>query len=210
MPPDLSHAHQHLARSDRHMATLIERFGPCQLGRKKRDPFHVLATSIIGQQLSSKAADTIQKRVEAAAGCTSGTLKPEHLLALDHDALRACGLSNAKARWLRAISEQTHSGELNFSRLRRMDDETAIRSLDALPGVGRWTAEMFLIFALNRLDIFSMGDVGLRNALQRLYNQGEKLDDAPTLALTARWAPYRSVASWYLWRLTDGDVQTWV
>ncbi|MFP5358428.1 MAG: DNA-3-methyladenine glycosylase family protein [Gammaproteobacteria bacterium] len=210
MPPDLTHAHQHLARSDRHMAALIERFGPCQLGRRKRDPFHVLATSIIGQQLSSKAADTIQKRVEAAAGCTSGTLRPEHLLGLEPDALRACGLSNAKSRWLRAISQDAQDGTLDFRKLRRMDDETAIRTLDALPGVGRWTAEMFLIFALNRLDIFSMGDVGLRNALQRLYNKGKTLDDAPTLALTARWAPYRSVASWYLWRLTDGDVQTWV
>jgi DNA-3-methyladenine glycosylase II len=89
--------------------------------------------------------------------------------------------------------------------LRKLDDETALEILDALPGIGRWTAEMFLIFAMDRLDIFSMGDVGLRNGLNRLHNRGEKLDDAATLVLTARWAPYRSVASWYLWRVTDGD-----
>ena len=85
------------------------------------------------------------------------------------------------------------------------DDEGAIAALDALPGIGRWTAEMFLIFALDRLDIFSLGDVGLRNGLDRLCNGGAKLDDAATRARVAPWAPYRSVGSWYLWRLSDGD-----
>jgi DNA-3-methyladenine glycosylase II len=85
-----------------------------------------------------------------------------------------------------------------------MDDEAAIAALDALPGIGRWTAEMMLIFALDRLDVFSLGDAGLRRAINQLYNDGDPLDDDDTLALTESWAPYRSVACWYLWRAIDG------
>lgn len=196
-------AEQHLCRVDKTLARLIRQHQPCTLNTIKRDPFHVLCSSIISQQLSIKAADTIQGRLMQALGARKW-LKPAHVIATDHDALRACGLSNAKARWLRSISEQVISGEFSFAQLRRMDDEAAITALDALPGIGRWTAEMYLIFALARLDIFAMDDVGLRRAVDQLYGSGTRLDDAATLAITQKWAPYRSVASWYLWRLTDG------
>ena len=86
-------------------------------------------------------------------------------------------------------------------------EQAALEALDALPGIGRWTAEMVLMFALHRLDIFSMGDVGLRRSINRLYNNGDALDEEQTLAITDRWAPYRSVACWYLWRMIDGDIQ---
>lgn len=197
-----------LAQADPVMAQLLRAHGPCTLGRRKRDPFHVLAASIIGQQLSSKAADSIQARVEARVAADKH-LKPEHFLQISAEELRACGLSNAKTRWLRSLAEAAIRGTLDFARLRKMDDTAALKALDDLPGIGPWTAEMFLIFALDRLDIFSMGDVGLRNAVNRLYNKGRPLNDARTLKLTRQWAPFRSIASWYLWRLTDGDIQTW-
>jgi DNA-3-methyladenine glycosylase II len=207
-PEILREAEAQLRRKDRRLARLIDAHGPCTLGAKRRDPFHVLCSSIISQQLSAKAADTIQARVAITLGA-GRKFVPTHFLDAEHDQLRACGLSNAKAKWLRALAEATHGGSLSFTKLKKMDDEAAIAALDALPGIGRWTAEMFLIFAMDRLDIFSMGDVGLRNSLNRIHNSGAKLDDEATLALTANWAPYRSVGSWYLWRLTDGDVEAW-
>jgi DNA-3-methyladenine glycosylase II len=201
-------AENHLRRQDQRLARLIDEVGPCQLGRKRRDPFHVLCTSIISQQLSTKAADTIQARVATALLC-GARFMPAHFIAAEVDLLRAAGLSNAKSRWLIAIAQQVHSGEFSFAKLKKMDDEAAIEALDALPGIGRWTAEMYLIFALDRLDLFAMDDAGLRRSVNKIYNRGEKLDDAATLAITARWAPYRSVASWYLWRLIDGDSPSW-
>ncbi len=205
-PEILREAEAFLSRRDTALARIIAAHGPCTIGQKRRDPFHVLCTSIISQQLSIKAADTIEARVNTAVRAGK-RFRPEHFLGTEHEHLRACGLSNAKAKWLRALAEAVEDGRLSFARLRKLDDEAAIDALDALPGVGRWTAEMFLIFALDRLDIFSMGDVGLRNGLNRLHNNGAKLDDDATRALTARWSPYRSVAGWYLWRLTDSDLK---
>ena len=201
-------AEKHLSRRCAVMRKLIRSHGPSTLGERKRDPFHVLASSIIGQQLSAKAADTIQARVHTLTGVRS-RLSPVRLLSVTPEQLRACGLSNAKVKWLRAASEKVQSGELNFRQLAKADDDTALKTLDDLPGVGRWTAEMFLIFAMDRLDIFSMGDVGLRTGVNRLFNGGEKLDEPATLEIVARWAPYRSVASWHLWKLTDSDLNAW-
>ncbi len=204
---DVAAAEKFLARRDPVMKKLIAAYKPCTLIGAQRDPFHVLCTSIISQQLSVKAADTIQNRVAAKVGARKN-LKPLHIIDSDHDDLRACGLSHAKARWLRTLAEQVHERTFSFTRLKRMDDAAAIEALDALPGIGRWTAEMYLIFALHRLDIFSMGDVGLRRSINQLYNGGEALDEEETLLITDRWAPYRSVASWYLWRVIDGDIQS--
>jgi DNA-3-methyladenine glycosylase II len=198
-------AEKHLTRQCPVMRRLIRAHGPCTLGARRRDPFHVLASSIIGQQLSSKAADTIQGRVHALVGARSRLL-PAQVLGARPEDLRACGLSNAKVKWLIEVARRVESGELSFRRIARMDDASALIELDALPGVGLWTAEMFLIFALDRLDVFSLGDVGLRNGVNRLYNNGAKLDERATLEVVERWMPYRSVASWYLWRVTDGDL----
>jgi DNA-3-methyladenine glycosylase II len=203
---DVATAEKFLARRDPVMKRLIAAHKPCTLIGTKRDPFHVLCTSIISQQLSVKAADTIQSRVSTQVGARKN-LKPLHIINAVHDDLRACGLSHAKARWLRTISEKVNDGTFSFTKLKRMDDATAIEALDALPGIGRWTAEMYLIFALHRLDIFAMDDAGLRRSINKLYNDGTPLDDEETLSITDRWAPYRSVASWYLWRMIDGDIQ---
>lgn len=201
-------AERHLSRRCKHMKSLIRTHGPSTLGARRRDPFHVLTSSIIGQQLSSKAADTIQARVHALVGAKA-RLTPAQLLSVTPEQLRSCGLSNAKAKWLRAASEKVLAGELDFKQLAGADDATALKTLDDLPGVGLWTAQMFMIFALDRLDIFSMGDVGLRNGVNRLFNQGARLDEPATLEIVQRWAPYRSLASWYLWSVTDSDLNAW-
>ena len=201
-------AEQHLARADPMMARLIARHGPCGLGSRRRNPFHTLCTSIISQQLSSKAADTIQARVQTLLKANP-YFKPAHFLGAKHEALRGCGLSNAKARWMVEIARRIDAGEFSFRKLVKLDDEAAIELLDALPGIGRWSAEMYLIFALDRLDLFAMDDVGLRRGVNRLYGGGRKLSDRRTLAIARTWAPYRSVASWYLWRLGNEEPANW-
>jgi DNA-3-methyladenine glycosylase II len=204
----LREAERQLAAADPLMAQLIGRHGPCTLGGRRRDPFHTLCTSIISQQLSVKAADTIQKRVHALLGARPH-LKPAHFIGAKHADLRGCGLSNAKARWMVEIARRTQAKEFSFRKLVKLDDEAAIGMLDALPGIGRWSAEMYIMFALDRLDVFAMDDVGLRNGVNRLYNKGRKLSDKRTLAIAKKWAPYRSVASWYLWRLGDEEPGNW-
>jgi DNA-3-methyladenine glycosylase II len=206
-PEILRTAEAHLRRRDKKLARVIDAHGPCTIGGKRIDPFHVLCSSIISQQLSSRAADTIQARVALAAKAGK-RFRPLHFMGLSPEALRACGLSNAKAKWLKAVAEVHHADAAYFRKLGKLDDEAAIETLDALPGIGRWTAEMFLIFAMDRLDIFSLGDAGLRRGLNLIHNRGEKLDDEASLAITARWAPYRSIGSWYLWRMADTKAVT--
>ena len=201
-------AEKFLRSADPVLAPLIDRHGPCNLGVTRRAPFHTLCTSIVSQQLSSKAADTIQQRVHKLLGAKPH-LRPAHFENAKHAELRACGLSNAKARWMVEIARRTREGEFSFRKLVKLDDEAAIERLDALPGIGRWSAEMYLIFALDRLDIFAMDDVGLRRGVNRLYGNGRKLSDRRTLAITKPWAPYRSIASWYLWRLGNEEPENW-
>jgi DNA-3-methyladenine glycosylase II len=201
-------AERHLSAADPLLAQLIARHGPCTLGARRRNPFHTLCTSIISQQLSSKAADTIQARVQQRLKANPH-FKPAHFLGAKHADLRGCGLSNAKARWMVEIARRTDAGEFSFRKLVKLDDEAAIEMLDALPGIGRWSAEMYLIFALDRLDIFAMDDVGLRRGVNRLYGKGRALSDRRTLQIVKPWAPYRSVASWYLWRLGNEEPANW-
>ena len=199
---DIAIAEKHLAATDPKMARLIKAHGPCTLVAKKTDPFHVLCMSIISQQLSGKAADTIASRVKLKAGAKKN-FKPEHLLKLSQEELRACGLSNAKAKWLKALAAAVDSGTFSFAALRRMEHTAAVQALDDLPGVGQWTAEMFVMFALHHPDMFSLGDAGLRRAVNQLYGSGRALSDKRTLAIAQPWAPYRTVACWYLWRHAD-------
>lgn len=208
LAPVLRVAERQLSAADPILAALIARHGPCQLGARRRDAFHTLCTSIISQQLSAKAADTIQGRVQTLLRANPH-LRPAHFASVPHEALRACGLSNAKARWMVEIARRVRAKEFSFRRLARLDDEAAIEALDALPGIGRWSAEMYLIFALDRLDIFAMDDVGLRRGVNRLYGKGRPLSDRRTLQITRAWAPWRSVASWYLWRLGNEEPANW-
>lgn len=208
-------AEAHLAASDPVMARLIAHFGPTTLGAKHRDPFHVLCASIIGQQLSAKAADTIQQRVATLLGAPMHQFEHSHFSAATQESLRACGLSNAKAKWLLELAARRSDGRFDAATLATLDNAALTVELDALPGIGLWTAEMMLIFAFDRLDVFSMGDVGLRNAIDKLYagkgrdGKPKKLDEKKTLKIVKPWAPYRSVACWYLWRGIDGDIGNW-
>ncbi len=208
-------AEAHLAAADPVMAKLISHFGPSTLGRKRRDPFHVLCASIIGQQLSAKAADTIQKRVATLIGAPMDCFEHTHFGSATQQSLRACGLSNAKGKWLLELASRRSDGRFDATALARLDDAALCIELDALPGIGLWTAEMMLIFAFDRLDVFSLGDVGLRNAINKLYapkgrdGKPKKLDDKKTLKITKPWSPYRSIACWYLWRGIDGDIGNW-
>ena len=208
-------AEAHLSATDPVMARLITHFGPCTLGRKRRDPFHVLCASIIGQQLSAKAADTIQKRVATLLGAPMDHFEHSHFAVASQESLRGCGLSNAKAKWLLELAARRGDGRFDAAALARLDNDALCAELDALPGIGLWTAEMMLIFAFDRLDVFSLGDVGLRNAINKLYagkgrdGKPKKLDDKKTLKITQPWSPYRSIACWYLWRGIDGDIGNW-
>ena len=176
------------------MAKLVSIHGRCQIPDRNFQPFRTLATSIISQQLSSKAADSIERRVRRVIG---GAITPTRILGATSDDLRSAGLSGAKVRYLLELSRRVVGGELNFLGLKKHSDAQAIEALIELPGVGRWTAEMFLIFALKRPDVLSLGDAGLRRAAKTLYENDEFEQ------LSARWYPYRSVASWYLWRHID-------
>lgn len=188
-------AEQHLLKSDRVMAKLVRKHGSCRLGNRAFHPFHALTTAIISQQLSVKAAETIASRVAIHA---SRPFEPASILAVAPESLRAAGLSGAKAKYIHGLARRVEDGSLNFGQIRKLHDEAAIVALTEVPGIGRWTAEMFLIFTLKRPDILSLGDAGLSRAVRLLYG-----DSAEMSHVAERWRPYRSVACWYLWQHLD-------
>ncbi len=190
-PETTAQAERHLRRNDPIMGRLIKTHGPSALHEAKRQPFPTLAGAIIGQQLSVRAAATIEGRVRQAIG---GALSAPRLLAASVDELRACGLSGAKVRYLHELAGRVARKELNFAALRRCSDAEALATLVALPGIGKWTAEMFLIFGLQRPDVLSLGDAGLQRAARLLY------PESSLEAMGECWRPWCSVASWYLWR----------
>lgn len=187
-------AEQHLSGSCEVIARLIAKHGPCSIAAREFMPFQALVTSIISQQLSAKAADTIKRRVMV----TAPNLTPAEFLVVSADVLRGAGLSFAKAKYIIELAQRVHDGRLDFNFLQCQSDENVIETLVELPGIGRWTAEMFLIFGLRRLDVLAKGDVGLQRATRLLYGEGANLENVGN-----RWRPYASVASWYLWRHLD-------
>jgi DNA-3-methyladenine glycosylase II len=196
-----------LARRDRTLARIIRRHPDVHLKRRS-DPFTTLARAIVGQQISVKAADTIWWRLVA---CTRPgprrtrfpRLDPACVAALDEPTLRAAGLSQGKAAYLRDLAVRFTAGKLDPRQWRRLDDEALIELLVDVKGIGRWTAEMFLIFHELRQDIFPVDDIGLQRAVALHYNDGERMPPAELRAFGERWQPYRSVATWYLWRSLD-------
>lgn len=187
-------AEKHLSQSCDVMSQLVTVHGPCPIAGRAFLPFQTLATSIISQQLSAKAADTIERRVLAIVS----SFTPAGFLAVPLDALRGAGLSSAKARYIIELAQRVNDGRLNFDALLRQADEDVIAALVELPGIGRWTAEMFLIFGLRRPDVLALGDAGLQRAARLLYGE-----DADLESVGQSWRPYCSVASWYLWRHLD-------
>ncbi len=192
-------AERHLAKADPIMKRLIAKHGHCPLAAREFEPFHMLANSIISQQLSTKAAATIKLRVGELVGVPFQT---ERVISILPEKLRAAGLSQAKTRYLRELAGHIIDRRLDFNEIHFLDDESVIERLIIVPGIGRWTAEMFLLFGLKRLDVLAVGDAGLQRAARNLY--GKKRKSATLLPRVAEtWRPYRSIASWYLWRSLD-------
>lgn len=192
-----------LAARDQRLGVVIDAVGPCPLApRSLRSPFQALARSIVFQQLSGKAAETIHGRF--AALMPDGVPKPEAVLDLDDVALRGAGLSRNKAVAIRDLAHKTLDGTVPHTRrLRAMSDAEIIERLTCVRGVGRWTVEMLLIFTLGRPDVLPVTDLGVRKGFMKAYAK-RKLPTPEQLARAGRrWAPHRSVAAWYFWRVLD-------
>ena len=199
---DLERTRAALAAADPTMAALIERLGARGVEQRRRgipkpDAYGALLRTIVGQQLSSKAARTIYERVlDLFGGETPG---PEQLLAVSEQELRGAGLSGRKVTYIRDLASHVISGELELDRLDELSDEEAIAEIVAVRGLGAWTAEMFLIFHLERPDVLSGGDLGIRKAVQIEYGLEEMPAPARVLEIGEPWRPHRSLASLYLW-----------
>jgi len=188
------------------LRAIIKRHGECGL-RTARGPdiFHGLIQSIISQQLSTKAAATIFQRFIALLP-PGHEPAPHHVLPLDDTALRGVGLSRQKISYLRDLSQKVLDGSLQPDQLAGLPDEEVIEALTRVKGVGRWTAEMILIFRLLRPDILPVGDLGIVKAIQRAYGLRKTPDAKRMMKIAEPWRPYRSVASWYLWRSLENEV----
>ena len=193
-------ARRTLMRRDPILGGAIKKIGPCGMAdRQRKDHLSALIGSIVSQQLSTKAAATIFGRLAA--------LFPDHHItgadaidAIDDATLRGVGLSGQKVSYLRDLCARIRDGRLNLDELDTLPDEVVIERLTAVKGFGRWTAEMFLMFRLHRPDVLPAGDLGITNAIQRLYKLRKRPDAKRILKIGEAWKPYRSVASWYLWQ----------
>ncbi len=167
--------------------------------RSRGDAFSTLARSIVGQQISVKAAASVWQKVLAAVPA----MRPEIVHAHDAGALRACGLSRSKVIYLQDLARHFVESRLNAARWERMSDDELIAELTQVRGIGRWTAEMFLIFYMTRPDVLPVDDLGLQRAMSLHYNHGRPLSKLKMNAIARRWLPWRSVATWYMWRSLD-------
>lgn len=193
-------AQQHLKREDPVMKLVLKQVGPFTL-RLKRNRYNALADSIVSQQISSAAAKTISGRLYEAAG--DPDLRAEKILSLGVEGLRSVGVSAQKAGYLLDLSRRIIDQELDLSQLGRLGDEIIIERLTQVKGIGRWTAQMFLIFSLGRLDVAAHDDLGLKTAMLKLYQLDELPNRETFHEVASAWRPYASVASWYLWRAMD-------
>jgi len=191
----------HLQQADPVLSHIIMRCGPCTLQPRSLEPLVMLCRSIIYQQLSGKAASTIMMRFLGLYEPDTPT--PEALLRTTDDTLRGIGLSRQKITYLKDLATKIQDGALQLARLPMHSDAEVILQLMGVKGIGRWTAEMFLIFALGRLDVFPVDDLGICKAMQRAYSY-KRLPAPVTMHRHARkWIPYRTIATWYLWRSLD-------
>ena len=190
------------------LAAAITRVGPCGMAdRQRKDHLSALIGAIVSQQLSTKAAATIFGRFVALF--PDGHIRDAAAIAGQSDAaLRAVGLSGQKVGYLRDLSARIADGRLQLDELDALPDEYVIERLTAVKGFGRWTAEMFLMFRLHRPDVLPAGDLGIVNAIQRLYRLRKRPDARRILKIGEAWRPYRSVASWYLWQSLKFEVST--
>jgi len=183
------------------MAALVRRIGPLERGARRRsrpdDAYGVLVRTIVGQQLSTKAARSIYNRLATIFGDRPPT--PEELLAADEDELRAAGLSRPKIRYLRDLADHVLAGEMDFDSLHALSDEEVSARITAVKGLGQWSADMFLMFHLGRPDVLPVGDLGIRRAVERAYDLPAMSGPDALHALAEPWRPHRTLASLYLW-----------
>ena len=195
----------HLSTTDPVMARLIEQWGPLSITASPHDDyFFTVLDAIASQQLSSKVAATIVNRIRALVPGEE-TPTAAQIFALPDQALRDVGLSWAKVSYIKDLARRVVSGELDLVHVSGMSDEEIVKELVAVKGIGRWTAEMFLLFSLARPDVFAVDDYGLRVAVKRLYDLPDLPKPAPMREIAEPWRPYRSYASLYLWRSLDNS-----
>jgi DNA-3-methyladenine glycosylase II len=203
-PADYARARRLLLRRDPVLAAVIRAHGPCRLAEAQRaDHFSALVRAITFQQLSTKAASTIYGRLGALM--PGGTPTGEALASLTDEQMRAAGMSRQKAAYLRDLCGKVMTGALDLDALESRPDEEVIAALVQVKGIGRWSAEMFLMFRLHRPDVLPVGDLGIVTAIQRVYGLRKKPTPDRIRRIGDAWRPYRSVASWYLWRSLEGD-----
>jgi DNA-3-methyladenine glycosylase II len=197
-PAYWAEACKHLVKKDRVMKRLIPQFGDACL-QSRGDAFITLARSIVGQQISVKAAQSVWDRF----ALLPRKISPANVLKLKVDDMRAAGLSARKIEYLVDLALHFDSGALHVNKWAEMEDEVIIDELVAIRGIGRWTAEMFLIFHLMRPNVLPLDDVGLINGISHNYFSGEAVSRSEVREVAAAWAPYCSVATWYIWRSLD-------
>lgn len=184
---------------DKYIGPLIKKYGPCKIEpRKKSMYFEHLLSSITNQQLSGKAAETIFNRVKERC---DGKISPEKIIELQDEELRRCGLSWAKVSYVKDLAERVINSKLKINSLDKLSDEEVLNELISVKGIGRWTAEMFLMFTLARADIFPADDLGIKNGVKKLTSKEMKPKELAKFA--ERWKPYRTAASWYIWAVLD-------
>jgi len=193
---------RHLAKRDRVMKKLIPQFGEARL-QSRGDAFTTLARSIVGQQISVKAAQSVWDRFAALVVAPSTKLPPGEVLKLKTDSMRAAGLSARKVEYLRDLAQHFADGTVHVRQWQQMDDEDIVEELVAIRGIGRWTAEMFLIFHLMRPNVLPVDDLGLIKGISVNYFSGEPVTRVEAREVGDAWAPFRSVATWYIWRSLD-------
>ena len=199
-------AASHLAENDGRLAPVIVASGPCRI-KPHTDHYGELVGSIVGQQLSSVAAGTIWRRV---LDLFDGNMPaPQQLIKVDDQKLRDVGLSWAKVKYVKDLAQHVLDGRLDLEHIATMPNEQVIEQLTAVKGIGEWSAHMFMIFGLGRLDILPVGDLGVRKAVMNLYGLKEMPDPARTVTIANQnsWHPYESVAAWYCWQSLDNNPQ---
>ena len=193
---------KHLTKRDRVMRKLIPRFSEARL-QSRGDAFTTLARSIVGQQISVKAAQSVWNKFVALVPSETHRIDPAEIVALDPMMIRAAGLSMRKVEYLTDLARHFHGGAVHVDQWASMDDDAIIDELVAIRGIGRWTAEMFLIFHLMRPNVLPLDDVGLIKGISVSYFSGEPVSRAEVREVGEAWAPFRSVATWYIWRSLD-------
>jgi DNA-3-methyladenine glycosylase II len=193
----LTAARRHLRKADPVMRGMIDEVGPCTL-TPHRDRFGMLVRSIISQQISTSAARSIRQRLINLVA--PDPITPESLLSFRIEQLRCVGLSPQKAAYMHDLALKASDGTVNLRTIGRRTDEDVIQQLTQIKGIGRWTAQMFLIFSLGRLDVFPHDDLGVRVAIRDRYRLGDLPDKQTSCEIAAPWSPYATIASWYCWR----------